>query len=73
MAGIGAGTYELRLREDTDTYRVVYVAALANAVWVIDAFQKKSSTGRKLQRHVVERLRARYREAAALDEQASGS
>lgn len=67
LAGVGAGAYELRLREDTDTFRVVYVVALEHAVWVIDAFQKKSPTGRRLPRHIAERLRTRYRQAADLD------
>ncbi len=72
MRGIGSGTYELRIRDDTDAYRVVYVVAFAHAVWVIDAFQKKSSSGRALQQHIAERLRQRYAQAEAMDAQMAG-
>jgi phage-related protein len=67
MRGIGPGTFELKIREATDTYRLVYVVALEHAVWVLDAFQKKSSSGRALQQHIVERLRQRYKQAQDMD------
>ena len=41
---LGSGVMELRIDEDTDTYRVVYVAKLSEAVFVLDAFKKKIST-----------------------------
>ena len=36
---------ELRIDEATDTYRVVCVARFSGAVFVLDAFEKKSPTG----------------------------
>jgi phage-related protein len=37
---LGSGVMELRIDEDTDTCRVVYVATLSEAVFVLDAFKE---------------------------------
>jgi len=42
MPSIGKGVEEIRLRDDTGIYRVVYTARLAKAVYVLHAFQKKT-------------------------------
>jgi phage-related protein len=42
MAGIGPGVKEVRLREMSGAYRVVYVATFAEAVFVLHAFRKKT-------------------------------
>jgi phage-related protein len=42
MAAIGAGVREIRVRDATGAYRVVYVARFAEAVYVLHAFQKKT-------------------------------
>jgi len=42
MPGIGKGAEELRMRDATGAYRVVYTARLADAVYVLHAFQKKT-------------------------------
>lgn len=42
MTSIGAGVVELRIRDEAGTFRVVYVAKLANAVYVLHCFQKKT-------------------------------
>lgn len=41
----GAGVLELVERHDSDTYRVVYTVRLADAVYVLHAFQEKSKRG----------------------------
>jgi phage-related protein len=48
LHGLGSGTRELRIDEDTDTFRIVYVAKLSEAVFVLDAFKKKSPRGSEL-------------------------
>ena len=45
LHSLRSGTMELRIDEATDTYRVVYVAKFSGAVFVLDAFEKKSPTG----------------------------
>lgn len=42
MPTIGHGVEELRVRDATGAYRVIYTARLADAVYVLHAFQKKT-------------------------------
>ncbi|MDD2609880.1 MAG: type II toxin-antitoxin system RelE/ParE family toxin [Giesbergeria sp.] len=43
MPSVGAGVYEIRYRDTAHgAFRVVYVAKLADAVYVLHAFQKKA-------------------------------
>jgi phage-related protein len=42
MPSIGAGVEELRIWAESGTYRVIYIARLPEAVYVLHAFQKKS-------------------------------
>ena len=47
MPTIGKGVEEIRVRDDTGAYRVIYTARLADAVYVLHAFQKKTKTTSK--------------------------
>jgi phage-related protein len=42
MVAVGRGVEEIRVREDSGAYRVIYVARRADAVYVLHAFQKKT-------------------------------
>lgn len=42
MPTIGAGVVELRIWDEAGTFRVVYVAKLADAIYVLHCFQKKT-------------------------------
>jgi phage-related protein len=42
MATIGRGVREIRVHDETGAFRVIYVANLADAVYVLHAFQKKT-------------------------------
>lgn len=44
MPTIGQGVEEIRIRDDSGIYRVIYTARLADAVYVLHAFQKKTQT-----------------------------
>jgi phage-related protein len=59
MPTIGRGVEEIRIRDDAGTFRVIYTARLADAVFVLHAFQKK--TQRTSQRDI-EMGKARFRE-----------
>ena len=39
---IGRGVEEIRIRDDAGNFRVIYPARLADAVFVLQAFQKKT-------------------------------
>lgn len=55
---VGSGTYEIRIKESGNEYRIFYVAKLGDAVYVLHAFQKKSRTTPK--RHL-DTARRRYK------------
>lgn len=42
MAGIGAGVKEIRVWDAGGTFRVIYLEILADAVFVLHCFQKKT-------------------------------
>ncbi len=46
LTRVGSGAYELRLDDELNEYRVVYVAKLDGKVWVLHAFQKKTRATR---------------------------
>jgi len=39
---VGKGVEELRIWDESGTYRVIYIARLEEAVYVLHAFQKKT-------------------------------
>jgi phage-related protein len=47
MPSVGKGVEEIRVWDDSGTYRVIYMARLADAVYVLHAFQKKTQTTAK--------------------------
>ena len=47
MPSIGKGVEEIRVWDDTGTYRVIYTAKLADAVYVLHTFQKKTQATAK--------------------------
>jgi phage-related protein len=59
MLPIGAGVEEIRISEESGWYRVVYTARLAEAVYVIHAFQKKT---RATSQRDIDIARERFRE-----------
>lgn len=58
MPSIGAGVREIRLKDPAGAFRVVYLATLADAVFVLHAFQKKSQKTAMLD---IELARTRYK------------
>lgn len=58
MSDVGPGAYEMRVRDDSGAFRVVYVAKFKDAVYVLHAFQKKT---RKTSRIDIELAKRRYR------------
>ncbi|HET6606782.1 MAG TPA: type II toxin-antitoxin system RelE/ParE family toxin [Rhodopila sp.] len=42
MSSIGAGVREIRVREETGAFRVIYIAAFVEAIYVLHAFRKKT-------------------------------
>jgi phage-related protein len=59
MPTIGPGVREVRIREGSGAYRVIYLATLADSIHVFHAFQKKS---RKTARRDIDIASARLRQ-----------
>ena len=54
----GVGTREIRIRESSGIYRVMYVAEFEEGVYVLHCFQKKTQVTSKHDKEIVE---TRYR------------
>ena len=42
MTSVGPGVREIRVRDESGAFRVIYVASLADAIYLLHAFQKKT-------------------------------
>lgn len=61
LAGLGTGVWELAIKERGDAYLVVYALQLGDDVWVVHAFQKKSTKGISTPRHEIDLVRDRIK------------
>lgn len=59
MPSVGIGVNEIRVRDDSGAFRVIYLAKFAEAVYVLHAFQKKS---RKTEKGDIDLARKRFRD-----------
>lgn len=65
MPSIGAGVTELRIWDEAGTFRVVYIAKLSDAVYVLHCFQKKTQQTAKRDIDLArQRLKALLKELA---------
>ncbi|TNF98163.1 MAG: type II toxin-antitoxin system RelE/ParE family toxin [Gammaproteobacteria bacterium] len=55
---IGSGVREIRIRDETGAYRVIYVAKFSDAIYVLHAFQKKTQ---KTSKQDIDIAKARYK------------
>jgi phage-related protein len=58
---VGSGVPEIALPYKGDAFRVVYAVQVAEDVWVIHAFQKKSTTGRKTPQREIDLVKERLK------------
>lgn len=58
---VGAGTKEIRVKDASGVYRVIYVAKFEEAIYVLHCFQKKTQVTSKQDKAIAE---ARYRAVA---------
>jgi phage-related protein len=61
MHGMGSGSFEIALAFRGDAFRVVYTVELAEEIWVVHAFQKKSKRGIKTPQGEIELIRDRLK------------
>lgn len=59
MKGLGSGVFEVALPFRGNAFRVVYAVQLGEELWVIHAFQKKSTQGIKTPKHEIDLIKDR--------------
>jgi len=66
LKGFGGGAViEVRENHDGNTYRAIYTARYANAVFVLHAFQKKSKKGTMTPKADIHLVRKRFNDLIA--------
>lgn len=55
MPDVGNGVHEIRIRDAAGAFRVMYIARLPDAVYVLHAFQKKTQKTSKLDMELAKR------------------
>lgn len=61
LHGLGSGVLEIALAYRGDAFRVVYAVQLADEIWVIHAFQKRSKKGIKTPKHEIDLVKDRLK------------
>ena len=61
MKGLGSGVFEIALRYRGNAFRIVYAIQLGADLWVIHAFQKKSTQGIKTPKHEIDLIKDRLK------------
>ena len=59
MKGLGSGVFEIALLYRANAFRGIYGVHLGRDIWVVHAFQKKSTQGAKTPRHEIELIKDR--------------
>lgn len=66
LSGVGAGVWELAIKERGDAWRVVYGLQIADDIWIVHAFQKKSVSGIATPKPDINLVKSRIRHLKAL-------
>ncbi len=61
MKGMGSGVFEIALPHRGDAFRVIYAVQLGEAIWVVHAFQKKSTRGIKTPQREIDLVKERLK------------
>jgi len=61
MQGRGSGVFEIALPFRGDAFRVVYAVQLADEIWVVHAFQKKSAQAIKTPKREIDLIKDRLK------------
>jgi phage-related protein len=61
MTGLGSGVFEVALAHRGDAFRVVYAVQLGDDVWIVHAFQKRSTRGIKTPKQEIDLVKERLK------------
>lgn len=62
LKSLGSGVMEIALPFRGDAFRVVYAVQMGDDLWVVHAFQKKSTQGIKTPKHEIDLIVARVKQ-----------
>ncbi len=62
LKGLGSGVLEIALPYRGDAFRVVYAVQIGAELWVVHAFQKKSTQGIKTPKREIDLIQARVKQ-----------
>lgn len=61
MKAMGSGVFEIALPYRGDAFRVIYAVQLGEEIWVVHAFQKKSTRGIKTPKRELDLIKDRLK------------
>jgi phage-related protein len=61
LHGLGSSVFEIALPYRGNAFRVVYAVRLGDDIWVVHAFQKKSTQGIKTPQHEIDLIEQRLK------------
>ncbi|MFZ0771217.1 MAG: type II toxin-antitoxin system RelE/ParE family toxin [Candidatus Sulfotelmatobacter sp.] len=61
MLGLGSGVFEIALPFQGDAFRLVYAVQIAEEIWVVHAFRKKSTQGIKTPQREIDLIKDRLK------------
>jgi phage-related protein len=61
LTGLSSGAWEIVIKERGDAFRVVYALQIGDDIWVIHAFQKKSTSGISTPKHEIDLIKDRIK------------
>jgi phage-related protein len=61
MQGLGSGVFEIALAYRSDAFRLVYAVQTGDDIWVVHAFQKKSTKGFQTPKHEIDLIKDRLK------------
>jgi phage-related protein len=62
LTDVGPGVQEVRIAYSKEAYRVIYIATIAERIYVLHAFHKKAKKGIATPKQELDLARRRYRE-----------
>lgn len=67
LRGFGPGVLEIVAHYDTNTYRAVYAVRISETIYVLHAFQKKSTRGSSTPKKEIDLIRQRLNRIRAME------
>jgi phage-related protein len=61
LHGLGTGVWEIAIKDRGDAFRVIYALQIGDDIWIIHAFQKKSTSGISTPRHEIDLIKDRIK------------